>query len=154
MSPRRSGAVIAAAAWRPQCAATRGIVHRVEECGEYDKDQDNAGFSALYLPRRLVDMDRDGHALGAAAIASAAHRGGAKVIEPDRDPHVRLGCTDAVRRIERHPADARHMSLGPGVAGLLVDDAVGAAEIAADVARRDIQMPGGRDEHVGQVLTY
>ena len=78
-------------------------------------------------------------ALAAAAIAGAAHRRRAEIVEPDRDADMGVGRADAVGRIERDPAEVGDIGLGPGVAGVLVGDAVGAVEIAADVAGRNAE---------------
>src|SRR5215470_19150035 len=94
---------------------------------------------ALYLPLRLVDPHGDVERFRAAAVAGAANRRGAEIVEADRDPHVGVGCADAVRRVEGDPAELRHVRLGPGMAGALLHDAVGAVEIAADIAARNAE---------------
>ena len=101
---------------------------------------------------RLVDADTHGEGLVAAAIARAADRRCAEIIEPDRDPQMRVGRGDLVGGIERDPAEALDMRFGPGMTGILLDDAVVAKEIAADIARRDADAARGRDEDVGEVL--
>ena len=63
-----------------------------------------------------------------------------------------LADADAVRRIEADPAEIGHLGLGPGMAGILVGDAVGAVEIAGDIAGRDPAAAAGGDEDVRQVL--
>ena len=90
----------------------------------------------LSRPPGLVDLDRNRQRLGAAAVAGAAHGGGAEIIEPDGDAGVGIGGADAVRRIEPDPAEAGHERLRPGVAGRLIDHAVGTQEMPGDKARR------------------
>ena len=67
---------------------------------------------------------------------------------------MRVGRGDAVRRVERDPAKIRNKSLRPGVAGLLVGDAIGAMEVAADIARRHTEAARSRDEDVADVLAH
>src|SRR4029077_1898968 len=110
--------------------------------------------SVLHLPRRLIDRDLYRHALRAAAAARSAHRGGSEIVQTHRDAHVGVGRADAVGRIERAPADARHVNLRPGMAGVLLRHAVGAVEITADITRRNVEMARGRDEDVSQVLAH
>src|ERR1700760_2772326 len=69
----------------------------------------------------LVDLDRDGQGFHAAAVARAADRGGAEIVEADRDARVGVGGADRIGGIEPDPAQIRHEGFGPGVAGLLVD---------------------------------
>src|SRR5258708_4947380 len=88
----------------------------------------------LALPPGVIDLDRYRQGFGAAAIAGAAHRRRAEIIQPDGDARMRVGGADPVCRIEADPAEVRHERLGPGVAGLLIDHAVGAQEMAADEA--------------------
>jgi hypothetical protein len=47
-----------------------------------------------------------------------------------------VGGADAIRDVEGDPAETGNKGLRPGVAGILVDDPVVPAEIAADIARR------------------
>src|SRR5258708_6702494 len=75
----------------------------------------------LSRPPGLVDLDLNRQRLGAAAIAGAAHGGGAEIIEADGDAGMGVGGADAVRRIEPDPAKAGHERLRPGVAGRLID---------------------------------
>src|SRR6266581_2933177 len=82
-----------------------------------------------------------------------AQRSCPKIIQPDRYPHMRIGAADAIRRVERNPAELRHECLRPGMAGLLLVDAIAAAEITADVTRRNAEIARRRDEDVGEVLT-
>src|SRR3954452_904923 len=110
--------------------------------------------SALHLPRRLIDQYLHGHAFGPAAAARTTHRGSTQIIEADRHTHMRVGRADAVRRVERNPADARNVGLGPGMAGVLLHDAIGTMEVPADIAGRNIQMTRRRDEDVGEVLAH
>src|SRR4051795_10794834 len=80
---------------------------------------------ALRLPQGLIiDEDIDLQRLAAAAIAHAAHRGGAQVIKTGSDADVGIGRADPVGRIERDPAEIGHEGFGPGVARLLVGHGV------------------------------
>src|SRR5581483_902274 len=81
-------------------------------------------------PAGLIHFDRHRQGLVAAAIAGAADRGGAEIVEADGDAGMRLGGADAVGGIEADPAEIGHEGLRPGVAGRLVDGAVGAQEVA------------------------
>src|ERR1700687_3973989 len=108
--------------------------------------------SILRLPRRLVDMHLDRQRLARAAVARAAQGAGPEVVEPDGDPHMGIGGTEPVRRIERHPAELGHEGLGPGWARMLLAHPVVAAKIAADIARRDAQAARGGDEDVAEIL--
>ena len=92
----------------------------------------SASAGCAWSTRTLTDIS-----FAAAAVAGAADRRRAEIVEPDRDPHMGIGGADAVGGIEGDPAELGHEGLGPGVAGLLLDHAVVAMEIAADVARRD-----------------
>src|SRR5258708_11080018 len=89
----------------------------------------------LALPPGLIDLDVNRQRFHAAAVAGAAHRGCAEIIQPDGDAGVRVGGADAVCRIEPDPAEIRHERLRPGVAGLLIDHAVGAQEMSGNEAR-------------------
>ena len=109
-------------------------------------------LTTLRLAARLVDPDLHGQRLAAAAVARAAHRRGAEIIEADRDPHIGVGRADAVGRIEADPAEVATIGFGPGVAGVLLDHAVGAVEVAADIARRNAELRAAADEDMGQVL--
>ena len=51
-----------------------------------------------------------------------------------------FGGADTVGRIEAHPAQVFDIGLRPGVAGLLCGHTVGAVEVAADVARRNVEV--------------
>src|SRR5438045_1152871 len=64
--------------------------------------------SVLRLLCGLVDAHLDREHLTGTAVARAAQRGRAKVVEPDRDPHMGVGGADAVGGIERHPAQIGH----------------------------------------------
>src|SRR3954462_10900995 len=110
--------------------------------------------SVLALPLRALDPQLDVEALRPAARAAAANRRGAEVVEADRDPDIRRRGADAVRRVEADPAEVTRFGFGPGVACVLLDNAVGAAEIACDIAGRNAQRPRGRDEDVRQILAY
>src|SRR3954453_4420343 len=92
---------------------------------------------ALLLPSaRLLNLDRYGERFHSAAVSGATHRRRAEIVEADGDPSVRVGDADAVGRIEPNPAEFRHEGLPPGMAGLLIDDAVRAQEMSGDEARR------------------
>src|SRR3569833_164386 len=82
----------------------------------------------LRLLARLVDVNRDFQRFAVAAVARAAHRRGAEIIQPGGDPHMRVGRADAVARIEADPAEVVDIAFRPGVAGVLRRDAVGAVE--------------------------
>src|SRR5258708_6521046 len=86
-------------------------------------------------PAGLLDLDRHGQRLHPAAIAGAAHRCGAEIVEADGDAGMRVGGADAVRGIEPDPAEIGHEGFRPGVAGLLVDHAVGAQEMPGHETR-------------------
>ena len=107
---------------------------------------------SLRLLARLIDVNRHLQRFAAAAIARAAHRRGAEIIEPDRDPHMGVGGGNPVGRVEADPAEVLDIGFRPGMAGLLRGDAVGAVEMAADIARRDAELARRRDEDVGEVL--
>ena len=102
----------------------------------------------------LVDMDIDRQRLAGAAVAGAADRRRAQIVEPGRNPDMGVGGADPIGGVECHPAEIGHEGLGPGVAGVLIDDAVVAMEIAADVARRNADAARGGDEDVGEVLAH
>src|SRR5438552_3403372 len=109
---------------------------------------------ALHLPRGLVHSHMDAHVFRTAAPPCPANRGRPKVIEPDGDPDMSLRRADAVGRIERDPADARHVGFSPRVAGVLLRYAIRAMEIAADITRRNVEMPRGRNEDMCEVLAH
>src|SRR3954449_8874688 len=106
----------------------------------------------LALARDLLDTELHVEAFRAAALAAAADRGGAEIVEPDRYADMGVGRGDAVRRVEADPAELRHLGLGPGMAGALVDDPVCADEVSGDVAGRDLHPAAGRDEDVREIL--
>src|SRR3954452_21713491 len=108
--------------------------------------------SILHLVHRLIDQHFYRQRFAAAAITHAAHGGGAQVIEPDRDAYVGGGRGNAVGGIEGDPAEIGHEGFRPGVTGILLDHAIVAVEIAADIARRDAEAARDRDENVAQVL--
>src|SRR5262245_37254667 len=66
------------------------------------------GRSVLHLLRRLVDAHLDGEHLASAAVARAAQRRRAKIVEPDSDPYVGVGRANSIGGIERHPAEIGH----------------------------------------------
>src|SRR4051812_19369894 len=101
----------------------------------------------------LVDMYANGEGLVAPAIAGAADRRGAEIIEPDRDPQMCVGCRDLVGGIESDPPELLDMRFGPSMAGILFHDTVVAEEIAADIAGRDAETARTRDKDMRQVLT-
>src|SRR6185436_560632 len=61
------------------------------------------GASALPLRARLIDLHRDAHLLVGAALARAADRRGAEIVESGGDPHVAFGRADAVGGVEPNP---------------------------------------------------
>src|SRR5262249_19518881 len=87
--------------------------------------------SVLQLAGGWADGERDRQAFGAAAVAAAANGRRAEIIEADRNAHVRIGRTNAVRGIEPSPTELGNIGLGPGVSRLLPHQTVGAMEIAA-----------------------
>src|SRR5215475_1443185 len=108
--------------------------------------------SALHLPCRLIDQDLDRKGLACAAIAHAANRRRAEIVEAHRNADVSIGCADAIRGVECDPAEAGHECFGPGMASVLLDHAVAPAKITADVAGRDADAAGGGDEDMCEVL--
>src|ERR1700704_3489410 len=76
--------------------------------------------SALRLPGRLVDMDLYRECLARAAVSHAAQRGRPEVVQADRDPDMGVGGAEPVCPIECDPTQLWHVSLGPGVAGILL----------------------------------
>src|SRR5262252_5862469 len=108
--------------------------------------------SVLHLALGLIDHQAHGERLAAAAVAGAAHRGGAQVVEADGDADMGVGGADSVRRVERDPAEVLDMGLGPGMAGLLVNDAVGPVEVARHITHRNAELARRRNEHMGEVL--
>src|SRR5262249_54235583 len=109
--------------------------------------------SILGLLRRLLDADLDRKRLADAAVTRPAQGRRAEVIEPDRDPHMGIGCAKSVGRIESDPAELGHEGFRPGMAGLLLAHAIVAAEIAADIARGNTKAARGGDEDVSEVAT-
>ena len=67
---------------------------------------------------------------------------------------MRVGGADAICRIEADPAEVRHERLGPSVAGLLIDHAVGAEEMSGNEARRHAAGARAGDEDMRVVLAY
>ena len=65
----------------------------------------------------MSHLHANGHLLDAAAAANAADRGGAGVVEGDRQADVGVGGAAAVGRIERDPAEIVDVSFRPGMAG-------------------------------------
>src|SRR5260370_14105964 len=108
----------------------------------------------LALPSDVVDLDRDRQRYHAAAIAGAAHRRGAEIVEADGDAGVRVGGADAVCRIEPDPAEIRHERLRPGVTSLLIDHPVGAQEMSGNEARGNAGATSTGDKDMRIVLTY
>src|ERR1700694_1370458 len=100
----------------------------------------------------LIDLERYRQRPHAAAIAGAAHRGGAEIIEANGDAGMRVGGADAVGRIEPDPAEIRHERLGPGVAGLLIDHTVGGQEMPGDEAGRDATISRAGDKDMRVIL--
>src|SRR3984957_21176304 len=102
----------------------------------------------------LIDLDRHRERFHAAAIAGAAHWCGAEIIEADGDAGMRVGGADRIGRIEPDPAEIRHERLGPGVAGLLIDHAVGAQEVSGDETRGHAAGARAGDEDMRVVLAH
>src|ERR1700731_1926494 len=109
---------------------------------------------ALPLPSAtdLLDLHRHRQRFHATAVAGAAHRCGAEIIQPDGDAGMGVGGADAVGGIEPDPAEIADEGFRPGMAGLLVDHAVGAQEVAGDEARRHAAASRAGDEDMGVVL--
>src|SRR4029079_546571 len=104
----------------------------------YDSAE-NSKTSTLHLPRRLVDADADRERLAGSAPLRPAHRRRAEIIETDGDPQMLVRRADAVSRVESDPAQIGNQRLRPGVAGVLFGHPIGAAEVAADIACRNLQ---------------
>src|ERR1700722_13911443 len=102
----------------------------------------------------LIDLDRHRERFHAAAIAGAAHWCGAEIIEADGDAGMRVGGADRIGRIEPDPAEIRHECLRPGVAGLLIDHAVGAQEMPGDEAGRDAARARAGDKDMRIILAH
>src|SRR5262245_33702705 len=107
--------------------------------------------SILRLPPSLLDLHVDRERLIASAVAGAACGRGAELIETDRDAHMGVGGADPVRSVEGDPAEPPDEGLGPGVAGVCARRSVRPMDIAGNIARRDADAAGGRDEYMGQV---
>src|SRR5262249_44039326 len=114
-----------------------------------------SGWQTLILCRcrSVGDPDLYRELLTMAATVGAAQWSRPEIIQTNGNPHMGIRTADAVCRVESDPAELRYECLRPGVPGILLADAVAAAEIAADVARRDAEVARGRDEDVGEVLT-
>src|SRR6266478_913865 len=117
-------------------------------------DEDSRLRLPLPLPSDLVDLGRHRQGFGAAAIAGAAHWRRAEIIQPDGDAGMRVGGADAVCRIEADPAEIRHECFRPGVAGLLIDHAVGAQEMSGDETRRHAAGACAGDNDMRVVLAH
>ena len=63
--------------------------------------------------RLVATVTRDGQRLAGAAVARAADRRGAEIVEPDRDADIGLGRGDAVGRVEADPAEVRRQAPRP-----------------------------------------
>src|SRR5262249_26446536 len=113
--------------------------------------QTRNAVSVLDLLRRLRDADLDRERLAGAAVTRPAQGRRAQLIEPDGDPHMGVGGTKSIGRIECDPAERGHESFRPRVAGLLLARLVVAAEIADDLARRNAEAARGGDEDMGEV---
>ena len=109
---------------------------------------------ALALTANLADPHRDVERLAAAAKAGAADGRGAEIIQTDRDADMGVGRADAIGCVKGDPTEVRYVSLGPGVAGLLIGHTVVALEMAADVASRNPNAPRRRDEDMREVLAH
>jgi hypothetical protein len=91
----------------------------------------------LALAAGLIHRHGNIHGFQPAPVARSTHRRGAEVIQPDGNPDMGVGGADSVGRIEADPAEVRNICLGPGVAGLLVDDAIGTEKMPGDKSRRN-----------------
>src|SRR5919112_4856276 len=107
--------------------------------------------SALDLTAGFIDMDIDAQALLPPSATRAEHRSGAEIVEADRDPDVRVGRREPVRRVEAYPAQRVDISLDPGVARVLLGCAVAAPQVARHVARRDVAAARGGEEDMSEV---
>ncbi len=106
----------------------------------------------MALAPGLVDVDGDGQGLRAAAVAGAAHRRRAEVIEADGDTDMGVRGGNGVGGVEPDPAQLGHERLRPGVAGVLLYHAIGAQEVAGDEAGRHAAGARAGDEDVRIVL--
>ena len=68
---------------------------------------------------------------------------------PTADAHVGFGRADAIDGIETDPAEPRHIGLGPGMPAAFRLGA--AAQVAGDIAGRNLQASGGAEKDVGEV---
>src|ERR1700730_16576284 len=75
----------------------------------------NPTTGSATAPGGRIDLDLAGQRLAAAAVAGAAHRGGAEIVEADGDAGVRIGGADGVGGIEHGTHQRRHERLGPGM---------------------------------------
>jgi hypothetical protein len=91
--------------------------------------------SILRLVRRLGDADLHRQRFAATPIMRTTQRGCAEIIESRRDPHMRIGAANAVRRVESNPAKLRHARLCPGITSLLLGNAVIAKNNRRYIAR-------------------
>src|SRR5665811_1888602 len=94
----------------------------------------NVSSLILRLLARLVDMHCHLEGFAAAAKARAAHRRRAEIIQANRDPHMGFGGADPVGRVETDPAEVIDIGFNPGVAGVLLGDAIDAVEMPAHIA--------------------
>src|SRR5947207_9154376 len=99
----------------------------------------------------LGNLNPDREAFLRPAIACAADRSGAEIVQADRQPDMRVDRADVIRRVEADPAEVANERFGPGVARFLFR-VLGAVEVAADIAGRDVEVPGGGAEDVSEVL--
>jgi len=113
----------------------------------------NAG-SILRLVRRLGDADLHRQRFAATSIMRTTQRGCAEIIESRRDPHMRIGAANAIRRVESNPAKLRHARLRPGMTSLLLGNAVTAKKIAADISRGNVEIARRRYEDMGDILAH
>src|SRR5262245_66311387 len=97
-------------------------------------------------------MDIDRQRFAGPPVTGAADRRRTEVVECGRDPIMRLGGADSVRGIEGDPAEIRHKGLGPGMPGILLENAVIAMKMPADVAGGNPNAARGGNEDVGEVL--
>src|SRR5512132_4682488 len=110
---------------------------------------------ALRLRLLLHHLKADAHLLDSTAATKTADRGGAGIVEGDRQADVGVGGAAAVRRIERDPAEIVDVSFRPRMAGETGAMAVLvflAKQIAADVPGRHAEDARAGDEQVCVVL--
>ena len=107
---------------------------------------------SLRLLPRLIDVHRDLQSLPAASETCPAYRSGAKIVEADGNPYMRISGANSVRRIKADPSKSFYIRLCPGVPGFLRSDAVGAVKMSPDVTCGEVERARGSNEDVCDVL--